>query len=265
MDKRVLFMILDNQVLYLDNSTMDHREWYLSLGKDPNVFEDVVRGFIMNHKIVFYKGINFHYDEQVVQEAIVHSSKIKEDLQDPSLEFYCGVVVHSYGEKWEPILRLTEEDLAKNIVVEQPKKEEKNTKKVVESGPILELQNDYQDEKFLKFAFLFTIVIFILSVLSIIIYKVMNPRLGSRLDSFTYFLLIMLFLLTLFGYKRNLAMTKYVSLVTCLVMFFTFRLPIILLGIVYFLFTVNHKYIMTIWNLLIRIIQKFSQKNQKKS
>ena len=36
MNNRILFMIIDDQVKYLTDNSMDHNEWYKSLGLDPN-------------------------------------------------------------------------------------------------------------------------------------------------------------------------------------------------------------------------------------
>ena len=51
MNNRILFMIIDDQVKYLTDSNMDHREWFLSLGGNPNDYPNLVRGFISNGKI----------------------------------------------------------------------------------------------------------------------------------------------------------------------------------------------------------------------
>ena len=48
MNNRVLFMIIGNEVKYLQNSNQDHREWYLSLGLDANLFDSIVRGYVID-------------------------------------------------------------------------------------------------------------------------------------------------------------------------------------------------------------------------
>ena len=68
-NNRILFMIIDNQVMYYQELDKDHKEWYLSLGLDESKFYDVVRGFISDGKIVFYKGENFNYDDEVMKIA----------------------------------------------------------------------------------------------------------------------------------------------------------------------------------------------------
>ena len=75
MSNKTLFMIIDNQVLYLSDSNMDHREWYVSLGFDSSSFDNVIRGFIADNKIIFYKGF-FQYDDSVIKAAEVLSPSI---------------------------------------------------------------------------------------------------------------------------------------------------------------------------------------------
>ena len=48
---RILFMLINGEMKYLQQNDGDHREWYLSLGGDPNNFENIVRGFILDGKI----------------------------------------------------------------------------------------------------------------------------------------------------------------------------------------------------------------------
>ncbi len=69
MNNRILFMIIDDQVKYLTDSNMDHREWYVSLGLDPNNYENIVRGFVMDGKIIFFKGMNFPSIRTLAEDA----------------------------------------------------------------------------------------------------------------------------------------------------------------------------------------------------
>ena len=68
MNTSILFMIFNNEVKYLNDSKMDHREWFLSLGGKEEDYPNLIRGFISNGKIVFYKN-NFSYDEEVIKTA----------------------------------------------------------------------------------------------------------------------------------------------------------------------------------------------------
>ena len=99
MDNKIQFMIINGDVQYLQNSTMDHREWFISLGGNPADFEQVIRGFIMDNKIVFFKGLNFNYDQQVMNAAIIYSERIKQAMNNQNLEVYCGITISSYGAK----------------------------------------------------------------------------------------------------------------------------------------------------------------------
>jgi hypothetical protein len=82
-------MIIDNQVKYLTNSSMDHREWYNSLGFDPNNFDNIVRGYVLENKIIFFKGMMFNYDEEVINKARIFTPSIRVSMNNPSLEVYC--------------------------------------------------------------------------------------------------------------------------------------------------------------------------------
>ena len=108
MDSKILFMIVDNEVKYLADTKMDHREWYLSLGYDNNNFDNIVRGYIIEGKIVFFKGMNFNYDEEVIKEAKKYASGMRLTLNNPQLEVWCGIVINSYGEKWEPVYKVSD-------------------------------------------------------------------------------------------------------------------------------------------------------------
>ena len=54
MNNKILFMIIGNEVKYLADSNMDHREWYTSLGLDINNYDNIVRGYIIDGKIIFF-------------------------------------------------------------------------------------------------------------------------------------------------------------------------------------------------------------------
>ena len=41
MNNRILFLIYNNEVKYLQNSNMDHREWFLSLGGKPEEYDNL--------------------------------------------------------------------------------------------------------------------------------------------------------------------------------------------------------------------------------
>ena len=239
---RILFMLINGEMKYLQQNDGDHREWYLSLGGDPNNFENIVRGFILDGKIVFYKGINFNYDEEVIKVAQQYAPSMRLVLGDPSLEVWCGVLIEGFNAKWEPVLRINDDELTGFV------KEDKEEKKVVakdhiEAGPILEFKNDYTDEKFIKLAVKVTTVILVLAVLSKLA-LIIRGRL--YLNTFSGLLLcfgqVGLLLYSMHCYKNKISYAKYVSMAACFFLGMTFSFFDIILAIIYFVFNVDQGY-----------------------
>lgn len=102
---RVAFMIIENKIIYLENSFMSHIEWYLSLGYKKEEFDNVIRGYYRDGKIVFYKE-DFIYDDEVIEVAKEISREIKKQVNDGKAEVYVGVKKGKVGELWEPALRI---------------------------------------------------------------------------------------------------------------------------------------------------------------
>lgn len=102
---RVAFMIVENKIIYLENSTMSHIEWYLSLGYKKEEFDNVVRGYYRNGEIVFYKA-DFIYDDEVIEKAKKVNNDIKKYVNDKNANVYVGVKKGKVGELWEPELRI---------------------------------------------------------------------------------------------------------------------------------------------------------------
>ena len=116
MMKRGLFIIYNNEVKIVFHDTMDHREWIESLGLDLSNFDSIVRGYIIDNKIVFFKGSMFNYDNEVYEAARIYGPRIRSMVNNDSLIVCCGIVVASAGSKWEPVVTLKESDLIKDII-----------------------------------------------------------------------------------------------------------------------------------------------------
>lgn len=246
--KQVLFMIINGEVKYNTDTSKDHREWYLSLGLDLNYFDSVVRGFIMNNRIIYYKGSNFMYDQEVIQAAKMYTPYIRYSLQNPTLEACCGITISSPSE-WEPILKLQENEITgiqkSNTVKEKEQKE---------TGPVLEIKNNLQDEKFTRLAIIVTISVFLLSlIVKIILFQKQNI---VKADSFLDILLVILQFgllgVTIYGYCKKKEFSKYTGIAASILLIFTFHLVDVLLGIFYFLFCVDQK----IYSSLFQFIKK---------
>lgn len=103
---RVAFMIIDDEVMYLRDSGMSHLEWYLSLGLSEDKFDEVVRGYYKNGRIIFYKG-DFSYDEEVITCAENYSGYIMKEVQDDDALVFAGVKKGKIGEPWDPVVQIT--------------------------------------------------------------------------------------------------------------------------------------------------------------
>ena len=252
MDNRILFMILNDTVLYLSQSPMDHREWYHSLGYDPQAFEQVIRGYIMEGKIIYFRGMNFNYDQEVIQAARRFSPKIRRDVQCPSLEVYCGIVIPSPGAKWEPVVRIQEEELTGMIA--EPVKKEKEVQPI-ETGPVLEFKNDIMDAVFVKRAILISGVVLALTIiLKIILFsqgKILH--LNNTMDVLLSICQIGLLGYSIFLYSKKNGNAKYTALGASIALLLTFHIWDIVLGVLYFLFTIDQNYFVKVLNFFKKI------------
>lgn len=248
---KVLFMIINNEVRFNMDSNIDHKEWYTSLGFSMDLFETIVRGFVMNNRIIFYKGSTFNYDEEVIKAAKMYTPYIRFTLQNQTLEPYCGISFTN-PTNWEPILKIQENEIT-GIPTSTPKKEKKET---VEVGPLLEIKNNYEDEKFIKTAIIVTgIVLGITIVMKIIL---MSQKGGLSLGNLSDGLLILsqvgLLSITIYGHIKRQTFAKYTGLVASILLIFTFHIVDVIVGILYFLFCVDYHY-------YIKLIQIIKKKN----
>ena len=252
MNNRILFMIIDDQVKYLTEGNMDHREWYVSLGLDPNNYENIVRGFIMDNKIIFFKGTNFIADSEVITMAKRHAPGIRLYLNN-NYEVYCGIEAHSLGGKWEPIVKINDNELTGVV----QKKEEAKEYVPKETGPAIEFKNDYSDPKFVKRAILVTAVVLILSLLVNILGIVKDP--SKLVFSEVLFILaqVVAFIVTIIGYLKKKDFVKVTGIVASALVIFTFNLVNIIIGIFYFVFSVDQGY-------FIKMIDKIKELKGKK-
>lgn len=100
---RIAFMIIDNEIMYLYDSGMSHLEWYLSLKLPEEKFDNVVRGYYKDGKVIFYKG-DFMYDDEVIEYAKYYGNSIKETVHDLDALVFAGVKKGKIGEEWTPMV-----------------------------------------------------------------------------------------------------------------------------------------------------------------
>lgn len=247
MNNKILFMIYNDEIKFLTNSEMDHREWYLSLGGDINNYDNVIRGFVVNNKIIFFKA-NLMYDQEVIDMASRCAPVMKQQLKNPNLTVCCGITPGMNGAEWEPILTLKDEELTGfSIKMDKPIKEETKDipKEEVELQPILDFKNNYKDPKFIKFATIFSIVILILTIVSKII--LINTKKIETTSSWNILLIVLqvlFIILSIIGYNRRNDKTKYIGILASASLFFMFDIYDIVLGALNLFFTIDQGYIL---------------------
>jgi len=256
MNNKILFMIIDNQVLYLSNTNMDHREWYISLGFDGNNFDNVIRGLVIDNKIVFYKGF-FAYDDQVIKAAEKYSSSIKETLNNEKLEVYCGILPGKPGEKWEPILKLSDNINTNNRYNDDTKIAPPEREKV-ELGQlegVIDFKNDYSNEKVIKKAIISTIIVLVISLITkVVMLFGGNFLLGGMFDKILFISEFILLGFSIYGYIIKWKYAHITSLIAALIIIFSLNIISIVTGIVYALYTIDQEILEKLLNKLKKII-----------
>ena len=151
------------------------------------------------------------------------------------------------GGKWEPIVKINDNELT-GIV--QKKEEPKKEYVPKESGPVLELKNDYKDPKFIKKAILVT---FLVLVLNLLINGISFISSKSEL-SFSEFIFIVAqavtLIITIIGYIGKKESVKITGILASLLMVFTFNIFNVILGVFYFVFSVDQSYYTKLINVL---------------
>ena len=247
MDSKILFMIVDNQVLYLSNSNMDHKEWYVSLGFDASNFDNVIRGFVIDNKIIFYKGF-FEYDDTVIKYAETFSPSMKEKLNNPSLEVYCGILPGKPGEKWEPILKISGNTNNNDRFSSDTSIEVKKREKVElgELDSIIDFKNDYNDNAVVKKALISTIVVLVINLISNIILLTSGSLILSGVLSLILFISQFILLgFSIYGYIIKWKYTHITSLAASLLIIFSLNIISIITGIIYALYVIDQSILET--------------------
>jgi len=254
-NNRILFMIIDKQVKYYQGTDMDHREWYISLGLDPNNFENIIRGFIADGKIVFYKGQNFNYDDEVMRAAKAFAPSMRITLNNLNLEVWCGAMVDGFNSKWEPIVRINDTELTG--IIDEPVKVEK---KVISDKPqeaVIDFKNDYDNPAFIKRAILVTIVTLVLTIfIKVILIKSQKMYTSNRGDLLLMLAQIGLLGGSLYGYISKKKITKYLGIGVGIALLLMFDPLDIILGILYLVYSIDESYYVK----LIQIVKKITNK-----
>jgi len=257
MQNKILFIVWNGEIKFLQNSTMDHKEWFLSLGGKIEDYDNVIRGYIMEEKIIFFKA-NLNYDSEVIDFATKMGNKIKNQLNAPHYKVCCGINPGQNGSKWEPILVLNDQDLEGYKTEEQLEKEKQlqnQTNDNSTTSPLIEFKNDMEDPNFRKYATTFTLVLFGIAILAKII-MVNNKTLMTN-NRWNYMLILFQsigFILTIVGYNQKLSKTKYFGIVASVASFFLFDLVDIIVGAVNLFFTIDQSYIVKTGDLIKKLL-----------
>ena len=253
MNNKVLFMIVNNELKYLKDTNMDHREWYVSLGYDASLFENIVRGYVIDNKIIFFKGIMFNYDEEVIKAARVYTPSIRYIMNNPSLEVYCGILVNGQGQKWEPILKINENEITGFV-----KEEKKEEKEIKELGSAIEFKNDYTDSKFIKRAIIVTGIVLVLTlIIKINLFSKQEIlKLNSFFDIFLSISQVFLLSFIIYSYKKKFSFTKYLSIGVSILIILTLDICDVIIGVLYFLFSIDQNYFVNFINFIKKLFNK---------
>ena len=239
--EKKLFMILHDDILYLENSDMDHKEWYVSLGEDSNTFDNVIRGFVIDNKIIFFKAF-FNYDEEVIKAAKRFGPIIRKKYNNDELGVFCGILNGGgYGKNWEPILELSNDELITEK--KEPKKKKVEKPNNISKEKAFEVPNDYQSDSYTRIGFAISMIALGLSMI-IIGFAVNSHTLQFKGmgDALLVFMQFALLIAVMVGYKLKSNNTKYGAFGVSLLMIFTFNIFEVILGILYFIFSVDIGY-----------------------
>ncbi len=105
---RVAFIVYKDKIQYLKNSEMSHKEWCDSLGIKDIEFDNIVRGYINEERIVYYQG-DFEYNQNTIDVSKNTYKQIVKDLDIVNYNVYCGVIKGEIGKPWDPIIKIADE------------------------------------------------------------------------------------------------------------------------------------------------------------
>lgn len=270
MNDKILFIVLNDEIKFLKGSTMDHREWYLSLGGAPEKYDDIIRGYIMKGKVIFFKA-NLNYDKEVIDFATKTGIAIRNQINEPTYKICCGINPGHDGADWEPILTIPDEELLGYKSEEQLQQEAKklesqkrNEELGTVEGPLIEFRNDFTNPEFIKYAKTFTIVMTILAIISKIILS-FTGALSSGGGFLTLLILIQIggLIATIVGYQKKIPQTKYIAFASAVASVCLFDIPDIIIGVLIGLFTVDQTYIIKMMQMVKKLFNKNPNNGEK--
>ena len=264
MNNKILFMIYNNEIKFLSDPNMDHRDWYKSLGGNLDEYDKVIRGFVINNQLIFFKG-NLSYDNEVIDMARKCAPIMKERLNNPNLKVCCGINPGHDGSAWEPIMTLNDNELTGFTVNNSEEEKQRELERQININkpiePILDFKNNYDDPKFIKFATIFTSVILVLTIISKIIMLVTEKLdFNTAWNKLLVLAQIAFLIVTIITYSKKNKKAKYFGLAASIALFFMFNILDIIIGIINLLFTIDQGYILNIISAGKKGVSKISNK-----
>ena len=292
MEDKILFIVFNGEIKFLKDASIDHREWYLSLGGNIEEYPNVIRGYITEGKLIFFKE-DLKYDSEVIDFATKMAIPMKKQLNQPDLKVCCGINPGHDGVKWEPILVLKDQDLdgyeapaegvpelSEDIIlkraeakadeeIERIQKEVQTTPPAqaaeqIPVEPVIEFKNDMQDEKFTKYALKFTVILLIVAaIVKIILINNKTMPTSNRWNMLLILVQIGGLIVSIVGYSQKMTKTKYFSLAASVASIFMFDLVDIIIGVLNLLFTIDQNYVVQIIDFLKNATKKGAELSKK--
>lgn len=269
MNTNLIFLIVGDNIKYLDNPTIGHGEFYDNLGLDRNNYQNTCLGTVVDNKIVFYKS-DYSYDDYVINCAKSFGLDVMKHINNYDLKVCCGVLLGSHGD-WEPIYILNDIDIegykAKEKAKtrfekgienkkEEVKEEKKDNNTEIMGRDVLDFNNKFDDESFIKRAIIVTFIVLILNIIITLLWIKIYPIHNSRGTTFSLFVSTLLLLVSIFFLKTKNKNIKISSIIASILIVFNFNILSILLGIFYFIFIVDEMYINNIMKFINNFINK---------
>ena len=250
MDERILFMIINGEIKFVKANTMDHREWFKSLGGNDSDYYNLIRGYIINNNLIFVKGHNLGYDDEVISVARKVGPLIKQQLNREDLVICCGVNPGENSDKWEPIMIIKDDDAVGKEHLGMRVYDEKNNQ-------IIDFINNHDDPKFVNYAIKFTLLLLIISIITkIILVNKGTLLLSSRWNQLVVFAQIISLILSILSYSKKSKYYKYLGIIACAAHFCLLDLPDIIIGVLNLFFIVDASYIINLMNIISKVFKR---------
>ena len=270
MNQKILFIIYNGEIKFLQNSPMDHREWYQSLGGNMEEYDNVIRGYIIDNMIIFFKA-NLNYDNEVIALATKMGLKMKQQLNRPDMRICCGINPGQNGEKWEPIMEIKDEELEGYKSEEEIEKEKQKEMQKAQlaalkdpnATPIVEFKNNYEDPKFTKSATIFTIVMLGIALISkAIMIQNKTMMMSNRWNFILFVVQIGSYILSIVFYNKKNPKAKVFAVISAVSSIVIFALADVVIGILTLLFAMDYTIFIKATDSLKSITKNMTNKNK---